>query len=49
MCKRERYFLDEIHFDTSPRKTSEIGFVPGRNTDEISENLSMRRTVKEFY
>ena len=38
-------------FDTLLQKTSEIGSALGRNTDEnlISENLSMCRTVKEFF
>ena len=34
MCNTERDFLKmKSTFDTSPRKTSEIGFVPSRNTD----------------
>ena len=47
MCNTERFFEIKSNFDTSPRKTSEIDFIPGRNTDYISENPSMRRTVKE--
>ena len=47
--KRKNNFLDKIHIRPLACKTSEIGFVPGRDTDYISENLSMRRTVKEFF